>query len=171
MSSSKKTSKSTAKPAAKSNIQPKIEPNIDEYIKCPYDESHSLLPGRFAWHLTRCARNNFSSGMVRCPFNNTHVVKPKVLNNHLLNCPNRCDLERFLHPDALPPKEPRPSQVDLVECSENWDDEPPAPTYNPREYSENNLIIRQLVGATPAQRRQFREMERRRFERLNQNRQ
>ncbi|TDG47086.1 hypothetical protein AWZ03_006523 [Drosophila navojoa] len=96
-------------------------------------------------------------------------MKPNSLNNHF-NCPNRNDLERYVCPDALLPNEPRPSKVDLVECSENWDDEPPTPTYNPREYSENNLIIRQLVGGTASERRRFRDMERVRFRRLIQNR-
>ncbi|XP_023177814.2 gametocyte-specific factor 1 homolog [Drosophila hydei] len=153
-----------------SNLAPfpdkaKQKPGSDFYMKCPYDDSHCLLPSRFAWHLTRCARNHTNSGIIRCPFNDTHLLQRYEMPEHVLNCPNRRDFVRFLQPDALPPEEPRPSTVDLVESSENWDDEPPAATYDPKEYCEKNLIIRQLVGAM---RRTFRELERNRFQQIMQ---
>lgn len=53
--------------------------------------------------------------------------------------------------------------MDLVDTTENWDNEAYAPTYNPQAYCEQNVVIRNLQGASKSARREFRENERRRF--------
>ncbi|KAH8354091.1 hypothetical protein KR084_010562 [Drosophila pseudotakahashii] len=168
-------------------------PKFEEYIVCPYDSVHRILPVRLTYHLTRCAKNFPSSKMVRCPFNSTHLhsvanmqvgIKPNqyskwtkvltyilmalpILQKHVIECPDRSTLERYKLPDMLPPVEPRSCDF-IVETSEDWDAEPPAPTYNPRSYCDKEFIIRNPQGAPPAARRQFRENERRRFRENNQ---
>lgn len=54
----------------------------------------------------------------------------------------------------------------LVESSENWDDEPEVPAYDPQNYSKKSLVLRAPVGMTPAQRNAFREAERQRLQSL-----
>ncbi|XP_017055685.1 gametocyte-specific factor 1 homolog [Drosophila ficusphila] len=137
-------------------------PNFEEYVVCPYDKVHRIMPTRLAYHLTRCAKNFPSSKMVRCPFNTTHLHSVTNMQLHVIDCPDRAALERYKLPDSMPPAEPRPCEFNIA-CSEDWDAEPPAPTYDPKKYCETELVIRNPQGAPPAARRQFRERERRRF--------
>ncbi|XP_052846425.1 gametocyte-specific factor 1 homolog [Drosophila gunungcola] len=141
-------------------------PNFEQYIVCPYDSVHRITPIRLANHLTRCAKNHSSSKMVRCPFNSNHLHSVGNMKKHVIECPNRSSLERYKLPDMLPPVEPRASDF-VVESSEDWDAEPPAPTYNPQRYCEQECIIRKIQGKPPAARREFRERERRRFKEMN----
>nr|XP_016935101.1 gametocyte-specific factor 1 homolog [Drosophila suzukii] len=137
-------------------------PNFEEYIVCPYDSVHRILPLRLTYHLVRCAKNHPSAKMVRCPFNTTHLYSVANMQKHVLECPNRSTLERYKLPDVLPPVEPRACEF-TVESTEDWDAEPPVQTYNPMRYCERELIIRNPQGNPPAARREFRERERRRF--------
>lgn len=83
---------------------------------------------------------------------------------HIYECENRQTFERFCHPDKLPPQNPKcDTTEDLVDTTDNWDNEPYAPSYNPQAYCEENMLIRNLQGASKSARREFRENERRRF--------
>ncbi|KAH8336210.1 hypothetical protein KR074_010526 [Drosophila pseudoananassae] len=137
-------------------------PRSENYIVCPYDSVHRLLPTRLAWHLTRCARNHPSSKMVHCPFNNTHIFTVVDMQVHVGECPNRSHLERYVRPDKLPPVEPRAMDF-MVEATEDWDAEPPVESYDPQAYCDSHFVIRNPQGASPSGRREFRERERRRF--------
>lgn len=53
--------------------------------------------------------------------------------------------------------------MDSIKPTEDWDMDPEVPSYNPQAYCEENIVIRNLQGASRATRRQFRENERRRF--------
>ncbi|KPU78535.1 uncharacterized protein Dana_GF10485, isoform B [Drosophila ananassae] len=132
-------------------------PSYENYITCPYDPVHRLAPERFAFHLTRCARNFPASKMVRCPFNNTHLFQ-----RHVVMCPNRAYFVRYTNPDKLPPAEP-PTKPFEIETSEDWDAEPPAPTYDPAKRCREGFVIVTPQGSSLSGRRKFREKERRRF--------
>ncbi|XP_017010831.2 gametocyte-specific factor 1 homolog [Drosophila takahashii] len=142
---------------------PRYSPNFEEYIVCPFDSAHRIMPVRLSYHLTRCAKNFQASKMVRCPFNSCHLHSVGDMQTHVIDCPDRSALERYKLPDKLPPVEPQPCNF-TVECSEDWDSEPPAPTYNPSTYCEKAFIIRNPQGAPPAARREFRESEKKRFQ-------
>ncbi|XP_017005640.1 gametocyte-specific factor 1 homolog [Drosophila takahashii] len=145
----------------------KFAPNFEEYLICPYDSVHRIMPIRLTYHLTRCAKNFPAAKMVRCPFNSTHLHSVANMQKHVIECPDRSSMERYKLPDMLPPAEPRPVGL-VVETTEDWDAEPPAPTYNPKSYCDKEFVIRNPQGAPPAARRQFRENERRRFRENNQ---
>lgn len=49
-----------------------------------------------------------------------------------------------------------------IHSEDNWDDED-LPTYNPHAYVTQAPVIRNLQGAQPAERKQFRQRERLRF--------
>ncbi|ALC48554.1 CG32625 [Drosophila busckii] len=132
-----------------------------KYITCPYDKVHRLLPQRLANHLTRCSRNHPSSKLVRCPFNSTHLLKKNELIPHLSTCESSSVYTNFQFPDKLP--ESSTASEDIVPSKEDWDAEPPAPTYKPISHPEDDFILRNLQGAQPAERRIFRAMERKRF--------
>ncbi|KAH8397852.1 hypothetical protein KR222_003970 [Zaprionus bogoriensis] len=133
------------------------------YVTCPYDKTHRILPLRLAAHLMRCARNHTSSKLVRCPFNTTHMLRSDELQAHIYECQHRHTFMRFCYADKLPPETPHAAPVDVVESTENWDIEPPEPSYEPQAYCEANKIVRDLQGAPRAVRRQFRQDERQRF--------
>ncbi|KAH8303181.1 hypothetical protein KR059_002805 [Drosophila kikkawai] len=135
---------------------------VDGYVVCPFDSVHRLLPSRLTVHLIRCARNFPSAKMVRCPFNNTHVHSVADMTTHVGTCPNRSTMVHFMNPEQLPPMEPRASNF-CIESTEDWDAEPPAPTYNPQTHCEKNFIIINPQGNGPAARREFRARERIRF--------
>ncbi|KAH8420628.1 hypothetical protein KR009_012416 [Drosophila setifemur] len=137
-------------------------PDLEKYVLCPYDRAHRLLPTRLSWHLNRCSRNHPKSKMVRCPFNITHVHSVPDMQKHVIECPSRTKFENYVRPDKMPPVEPKPGQF-VVESSEDWDNESPVKTYNPRKNCEQKFIIQNPQGAPPAARREFRERERRRF--------
>lgn len=86
------------------------------------------------------------------------------LQAHIQECEDRHSFERFCNPDSLPPKNPScDTAVESINTTENWDEDPEVPTYNPQAYCEENIVIRNLQGVPKATRRQFRENERRRF--------
>ncbi|XP_017140960.1 gametocyte-specific factor 1 homolog [Drosophila miranda] len=138
----------------------------DEYLICPFDESHRILSSRMMVHLVRCAPNHQGSKKVRCPFNITHICTITEMKIHLQNCTHRAGLLEFKNKLAAPvlPHE----TMEEIECDENWDEEPDVGTYSPKTYCEQNFVIRNPQGNPPAARREFRESERRRFQQ-NQN--
>ncbi|XP_030378813.1 uncharacterized protein LOC115627310 [Scaptodrosophila lebanonensis] len=135
----------------------------DDYITCPYDKTHLLRPNRIAIHLIRCAPNHPTAKMVICPFNSSHVLSVSKMVEHVSTCKWRSNFELFIHPDKLPAAEPLPLQSYGHLCTEDWDIDPDVPTYDPKLHCEKNLIIRNIQGATPSVRRQFRKNERERF--------
>ncbi|XP_017019195.1 gametocyte-specific factor 1 homolog [Drosophila kikkawai] len=143
----------------------KIVPET-KLVECPFDKSHRLLPSRLAVHLIRCSRNYPSSKQVSCTLNTTHIHTVAEMTTHIETCPDRSKLHHFMNPVKLPPAESQPANF-CVDSAEDWDAEPPAPTYDPQDYCERNFIIRNPQGNPPAARREFRERERRRFNENN----
>ncbi|XP_043653812.1 uncharacterized protein LOC122620429 [Drosophila teissieri] len=86
---------------------------------------------------------------------------------HVIGCPDRASMERFKWSMVLPSVEPRPREFSM-ETAEDWDAESPTPTCNPNSHCERNMVIRNLQGAPPAARREFRERQRKRFKEQNQ---
>ncbi|XP_064536894.1 gametocyte-specific factor 1 homolog [Drosophila montana] len=146
--------------SAFSELSADLQDQDENYVVCPYDKVHRILPSRLALHLIRCARNNSSIKLVRCPFNTTHMLKPDELHEHVASCDFRRVYARFKHADMLPPTEPRAPVTDVVESSENWDEEPPVPSYDPQAYCVRNPVIRNIHGGSASQRRDFRNSER-----------
>ncbi|XP_017059496.1 gametocyte-specific factor 1 homolog [Drosophila ficusphila] len=142
-------------------------PNFEKHVICPYDKAHRIMPNRLAVHLIRCSRNFPSTEMVHCPFNVTHLYSVADMMTHVSECQSRSDFERYKLPNALPPAKPKENEF-MLETEEDWDLEPPAPTYNPQKYCEESLVIRNPQGQPPASRRRFRENEQRRFKELQQ---
>ncbi|KAL7735459.1 hypothetical protein ACLKA6_019568 [Drosophila palustris] len=125
-----------------------------------------MLATRLSKHLIKCGRNHPGNNMVRCPFNNTHVLQSSDLKTHLGNCSNLKDFFQLTNKEYVPSADPMAGSFDFIECHENWNDEPEAETYNPQLYCKKNLLMRNLVGGTPSQRREFRESQREKFKDL-----
>ncbi|EDW69931.1 gametocyte-specific factor 1 homolog [Drosophila virilis] len=138
---------------------------FDDFVSCPYNKAHIVLRGRLTKHLVRCSRNpeNLNKLLV-CPFNESHRFDAQQLQAHIKICPERAGLERHAQKEEQPLVAEPVSQVS-IECEEDWDNEPDAPTYDPSAYCEENLVIRSsgLHGQSKSVRRDFRAKERRRF--------
>ncbi|XP_017019197.1 gametocyte-specific factor 1 homolog [Drosophila kikkawai] len=142
------------------------ETKLNDYVICPYDSTHRLIPSRLTRHLIRCARNFPSTKKVRHPFNSNHIHSVAEMKANVETCPDRSKMEYSRNPLKLPQEEPKLPNF-CVESTEDWDAEPPAGTYNPQDHCERELIIRNPQGNPPAARREFRERERRRFNENN----
>ncbi|XP_046868587.1 gametocyte-specific factor 1-like [Drosophila willistoni] len=59
------------------------------WVECPFNRFHRILPTRLVLHLNRCARNYSGLKMVRCPFDITHVVRIAEMEAHVPMCPSR----------------------------------------------------------------------------------
>ncbi|KAH8248934.1 hypothetical protein KR032_004369 [Drosophila birchii] len=135
-----------------------LGPKPIEYAVCPYNSHHCMRPNRLAVHLMSCSLNYPSAQMVRCVFNTTHILSVEEMKTHIEKCPNRKILDNFKNP----PSEPQTSNF-YVESTEDWDAEPPSPTYNPRGRCDHEFVIRNPQGNPPKARREFRARERLRF--------
>ncbi|XP_067637634.1 gametocyte-specific factor 1 homolog [Eurosta solidaginis] len=153
-----------------------------ELLTCPYNVSHQILRSRFQVHLVRCRKSYPNSEVVVCPFNITHRVNKQEIDWHVSNCPNRQSFEVFksnesqvqgltssmgstFNDDTNTTYETANETFEL-ETSQNWDNLPRVPSYNPRAYAEKANILRLPVGMQPSQRAAFREAERKRLQNL-----
>ncbi|XP_065157497.1 gametocyte-specific factor 1 homolog [Atheta coriaria] len=138
------------------------------YVTCPYNPSHRLLKHRFITHLVKCRRNHPDSPSAVCAFNSSHIVPAPELKYHMDNCPDRHQIDR-----VVTEAEGNTHRIEINfaddsswDNGENWDQEN-TPCYNPAEYCENKMILRRLDIASKAQRRDWHQAERRRFQEID----
>ncbi|XP_033169195.1 gametocyte-specific factor 1 homolog [Drosophila mauritiana] len=128
-------------------------PNLYDYVICPNAGSHLVMLSNMPFHLPGCAKKFPSANLARCPYNSTHMYTIDDIFEHVIQCPS------FIRGSE--------EKKELKETVEDWDAEPPVPTYNPNIHCEANPIIRSLHGATRSARKAFRERERKRIMDLN----
>ena len=145
-------------------------------ITCPYNPSHQITVERIQWHLVKCRKSYPSSDHVICPFNASHHVPRPEKEYHMSVCSDRkmVEMEKYslrshsvLHQQGnvnLPP----PVVSDLPPCEEDWEKEATVrKSYDPSAKAKQSAVLRELKGATPSQRREFRAQERERLDLLN----
>ncbi|XP_054730112.1 gametocyte-specific factor 1 homolog [Anastrepha obliqua] len=154
-----------------------------DIITCPYNVTHQILRCRFQVHLVRCRRSYPDAEVVVCPFDVTHRVNKQELNWHVSTCPSRQSFELFKFNENLPgltssvcssfdDEKSQDSTWETattsfqLETSQNWDDLPMVPSYDPRAYVEKSNVLRTPVGMLPSQRAAFRNAERKRLQNL-----
>ena len=156
-----------------------------DLVQCPYDKSHRILRHRFQVHLVRCRKNFPLAQVVTCPFNVTHVLNKKELDWHVTVCPERKTFENFRHREepieglsttmdtsfsadnSAHQGDQFKVPIDPIDAStENWENDPDVPSYDPKAYVENAPVLRMPVGMSPAQRNEFRAAERKRLHAL-----
>jgi len=64
--------------------------STNEWVKCPYNHTHTMPQSTLQWHLVRCSdkrknADNFST----CPYNATHIIIKSELTKHVMNCPDK----------------------------------------------------------------------------------
>ncbi|XP_055683859.1 gametocyte-specific factor 1 homolog [Lutzomyia longipalpis] len=147
-------------------------------VECPYNRAHQIENGRrFQTHLVKCRKEYeklHTTEKVQCPFNATHYVNGPEHQHHIENCPDRILVDKFQNPivdsmEALQKKDQikMTPQVQSAD-DEDWDDEPPAPAYDPQKYCESNNILRRCNGMQPHERKAFRQQEHQRLSNMRQ---
>ena len=61
----------------------------EEVLRCPFDKSHSILPGRLLKHILKCKKNHqeLAACLVVCPYSpQTHYLKPEEYDHHVEHC-------------------------------------------------------------------------------------
>ena len=71
---------------------------MEAHVRCPYDETHSILPERLWKHIRKCSLQNphIASKMKTCPYLSTHIVKDEDFEQHVKECPRREVIHRWL---------------------------------------------------------------------------
>jgi len=151
----------------------------EKTITCPYNPSHQITVERIQWHLVKCRKNHPSSDHIVCPYNASHHVAKTEEQYHISTCPDRkivelskysWAVERAAHHGNL--SMPTPSNIHwgnsaMGGMEENWEKEATVKqSYDPSKKASKAPVLRNLQGATPSQRREFRAKEKVRIETL-----
>jgi len=146
-------------------------------ITCPYNSSHQILPHRIQTHLKKCEKQYPHLNLEKCIFNSCHRIEPGKMKLHQQDCPDRLEWEKqqniievrtsssgSLSSSGVVMQKPISyNDDDEEEAGENWDEDVGQFKYDPRKAAAQKPILRNNIGLTPAQKRQFKQEE---FERL-----
>ena len=153
----------------------------EKTITCPYNSAHQITIERIQWHLVKCRRNHPTSDHVICPYNASHHIPKPEEQYHMSTCPDRkiVELAKYSWAIERPGQHgdlsmPPPSHIGLrnssaMQCAgdENWEKEATVKrSYDPKKKSTEAPVMRYLQGGTPAQRKEFRALEKVRIETL-----
>lgn len=149
---------------------------------CPYNPSHQITVSRIQKHLVKCRRNHKDSELIICPYNASHHIPKSEERYHLAHCCDRriVELDKYSWAMERPGRhgylEPPPSRPEenqqmslFLDDEEDWDRElrgARIKSYDPQKKCEKSNVLRRLQGATPSQRKEFREKEKIRHEEL-----
>jgi hypothetical protein len=151
----------------------------EKTITCPYNPSHQITVERIQWHLVKCRKNHPASNHVVCPYNASHHVPKPEEQYHISTCSDRKIVELAKYSWAMDRPGhhgnltmPSPSNVNWGNSAsggmeENWEKEATVKqSYDPSKKAAKAPVLRNLQGATPSQRKEFRAQERVRIETL-----
>lgn len=142
----------------------------DKLVSCAYNMAHEIYESRLQYHLVKCRKAHSGQKKHICVFDSTHHVDSTEQWKHEMTCPNRRVLEESTYymdgertnaeicarnyvPVQMPPPE------------EDWDDDPPY-IFDPEKASASKPVIRVMNGGTRSERREFRQKERIRMQKL-----
>lgn len=152
-------------------------------MTCPYNASHQITEGRIQFHLVKCRKANPAHDLVVCPYNTSHHVPRPEEAYHISVCADRKIVEAARYKWASEPEKTNgatvrrdleamrsrtePPRVSDHLGEEDWEKEATvAISYDPSKKCKETTVLRKLQGATPSQRKEFREKEKIRHEML-----
>ncbi|XP_018328768.1 uncharacterized protein LOC108739357 [Agrilus planipennis] len=139
----------------------------ERHLTCPYNPCHQILSGRMATHLVKCKRNYPDAKIVECKYNNTHRIPEPELKYHHDHCKDRVTLDKYMYVPETNNQDKYPvPKYDLSTDGECWDDVN-VPTYNPEEHIKDKPILRNIMVQSAAVKRDFRNNERQRHQKLS----
>ncbi|XP_011305662.1 uncharacterized protein [Fopius arisanus] len=144
---------------------------MDPLVLCPFDNSHQIRLSRKQFHIVRCKKNHQLTDKEICPYNATHIVDKINFQDHLATCMDAREIQSFLYKTddtqltGIIPIE-QINQVNPTTGEEDWDNDVYHQTYDPMKNCEDKPLVRTLIGASKAKRREFRMKERERMAKL-----
>jgi len=151
----------------------------EKTITCPYNPSHQITVERIQWHLVKCRKNHPASDHMVCPYNASHHIPKPEEQYHISTCSDRKIVELAKYSWAMdragqhgdltlpPPTNINWGNSGKGEMEEDWEKEATVrKSYDPSKKASNAPVLRNLQGATPSQRKEFRAKERVRIETL-----
>ena len=60
--------------------------NEEEFILCPYNNSHRIIRFRMPGHMMKCRKNYRGPPLDQCMYNATHLVPMGTMEAHLEGC-------------------------------------------------------------------------------------
>ncbi|XP_012523796.1 uncharacterized protein LOC105829478 isoform X2 [Monomorium pharaonis] len=140
----------------------------DILVSCPYNPAHRIRRYKLMTHMVKCKKSsNNVQNKVECPLDKSHVVDRDYLKEHIKLCPSKGKLIEIDTGLDVPKMEAVPPIMgNPYNSTENWDEEPEVPAYNPMDVSAKKPVIRMLSGLTKSERRKFKESERMRIANL-----
>lgn len=141
----------------------------EEMMICPYNKAHYVSRARYQRHIFRCKQSYPGVILKKCPLNALHLIPPDQFMHHINTCPERKLIKQMacdFNPIPVKDEQLNPSELkDLVGAAAegDWDDSNVS-SYDPLANTSTSNIIRHnnLMGATPALKKAFREEERKR---------
>ncbi|XP_058456547.1 gametocyte-specific factor 1 homolog [Malaya genurostris] len=70
-------------------------PELVEFVECPYNRSHRIMPHVMPKHLFKCRKNYPSVKLANCPFNTVHQIPFPEMKLHTETCPDRASFELY----------------------------------------------------------------------------
>lgn len=140
-----------------------MEPDL--LVSCPYNPAHRIRQYKLMSHVAKCKKSaNNVENKVECPLDKSHIVDRDRLREHIATCPS---LGKLIDADTGHVEQEKDTDVDAHRSTENWEEEPEVPPYNPMEVSANKQVIRMIPGLSKAQKKKYRDSERMRIANLN----
>jgi len=153
----------------------------EKTITCPYNPSHQITVERIQFHLVKCRKNHPTSDHVVCPYNASHHIPKPEEQYHISTCSDRKFVELTKYSYALerpgqhgnltlpPPSIVQWGNSGLGVGEEDWEKEATVKqSYDPKKKASKTPVLRNLQGATPSQRKEFRAQEKIRIDNLQQ---
>jgi len=153
----------------------------EKTITCPYNPSHQITVERIQFHLVKCRKNHPASDHVVCPYNASHHIPKPEEQYHISTCGDRkfVELTKYSYALERPGQHgnlalPPPSNVQWGNSGpgvgdEDWEKEATVKqSYDPKKKASKTPVLRNLQGATPSQRKEFRAQEKIRIDNLQQ---
>ncbi|KAL6431380.1 hypothetical protein ACFW04_007188 [Cataglyphis niger] len=134
----------------------------DLLVTCPYNPAHRIAQYKLMNHVAKCKKSAKIENKVECPLDRSHIVDCDHLKEHIATCPS---LGKLIDVDTGHVKQER-DITDTHRSTENWEEEPEVPSYNPMEMSANKKVIRCMPGLSKSEKKKFRDSERKRIANL-----
>ncbi|KAL6260973.1 hypothetical protein P5V15_008500 [Pogonomyrmex californicus] len=136
----------------------------DLLVTCPYNPAHRIRKFKFMDHVSKCKKtSNNTENKIECPVDKTHIVDCNKLKEHIKTCSS---IGKLVELEFEPKMDKPPLFIDLHRSTENWEEEPEVPPYNPMEVSAKKPVLRCVSGLSKSERKKFRDDERARIANL-----
>lgn len=139
----------------------------DLIVSCPYNPAHRIRKYKLMSHISKCKKTSKMIDKTECPLDKTHIIDRDCLKEHIASCPSLGKLVVMNTGYDEPKMDVQPPIImNSYDSTENWEEEPEVPPYDPMEVSSKKAVIRCMSGLTKSEKKKFKENERMRIANL-----